>query len=504
MADPRPHGELAVEDPGAPTGSERPDGDFLRIELRGLEPVPGTRRRGRPRELFFIWSGALADFFSLFAGALLISSAGLGFWDAALVLIAGALAGAALLGLLSITGVRTGAPQIVQSRMVFGRRGAAVGGLLTMLIAIGWFAYDCAIAVTTTKALPILHNAPASIAPLLLVGIAGISFLVAVFGHRTISVFQHVQVPAFMVVCAVLALYSFPRWDLLLQSRLALGPHLAAMALGFTLTFALIVSWVTYAADYSRYLPTAAAGPRVALAAGGGSATSLVLCGLLGAAIQTIDPGRLLPNLIIASVPVWFGYCFAAFIIVAELSSNYLNVYSAALCALAIGIRVRRWAAATAVGVLGGLIGALVLFAGVGFQGNYVDFLTITYVWFPAWAVLVILDSLWRRRSGDPATLVARRGYWFRGGFRWPLLAAFSAGTVATLLFFNQPPPPGEWGFASPLAQWVFVRQPADISEFVGALVTVLAYWLARRWERRHQGRGGIGEPAPPALGAVP
>ena len=125
------------------------DDEFLRIELRGLEPVPADRRHGRPRELFFIWAGALADFFSLFAGALLISSAGLGFGDAALVLIAGAAAGAAFLGLLSVTGVRSGAPQIVQSRMVFGRRGAAVGGLLTMLIAIGWFAYDCAIAVTT-------------------------------------------------------------------------------------------------------------------------------------------------------------------------------------------------------------------------------------------------------------------------------------------------------------------------------------------------------------------
>ncbi|MGH7759375.1 MAG: purine-cytosine permease family protein, partial [Candidatus Dormibacteria bacterium] len=369
------------------------------------------------------------------------------------------------------------------------------GGLLTMLIAIGWFAYDCAIAVTTTKALPIFHGAPAAAVPLLLVAIALVSFLVAVYGHRTISVVQHFQVPAFLVVCAVLALFTFHRWDLLLESRLPLGPHLAAMALGFTLTFALIVSWVTYAADYSRYLPQDSSPRRVALAGGGGSATSLVLCGLLGAAIQTMDPGRLLPNLIVGSVPLWFGYCFAAFIIVAELSSNYLNVYSSALCALAIGIRIRRWLAATAVGILGGLIAALVLFAGVGFQGNYVDFLTITYVWFPAWGVLVILDSLWRRREVDPRSLVAPRGHWYSYGFRWPLMAAFGAGTVATLLFFNQPPPPGEWGFASPLAQFLFLHQPADISELVGVAVTVVAYWLARRWESGHQGRPGSAGP---------
>ncbi len=462
------------------------DDEFLRIELRGLEPVPPARRQGRPRELFFIWAGALADFFSLCAGALLISAAGLGFWDAALVAVAGAVAGGTMLGVLSLTGVRSGAPQIVQSRMVFGRRGAVVGGFLTMVIAIGWFAYDCAIAVTTTRALPIFQGAPGWVAGLLLLGIALVSFLVAVYGHRTISVFQHIQVPAFLFVCAALALFTFPRWDLLLQSRLALGPHLAAMALGFTLTFALVVSWVTYAGDYSRYLPADSGSSRVAGASGGGTVVSLVGCGLLGAAIQTAAPGTLLPNLIVASVPVAFAYCFATFIVLAELSSNYLNVYSAALCAPAIGIRLRRWVAATAVGGMGGLIATLVLFAGSGFQGNYVDFLTVTYVWFPAWAMVVILDGHLGSRNPDPRQLVAPHGYWFQGGFRWPMMAAFAFGTVMTVLLFNEPPPPGEWGFVSPIAQRRFLGQPADISGFVGAAATAAAHLLLRRLERAH------------------
>lgn len=462
-----------------------PDDEFLRVELRGLEPVPQSARHGRPRELFFIWAGAFADFFSLYAGALLVSAAGLGFWDSALVLIAGGTAGATLLGLLSVTGVRSGAPQIVQSRMVFGRRGATIGGLLTMVIAMGWFAYDCAIAVTTTKALPALNGTPAYVAGLLLLGITVVSFLVAAFGHRTISVFQHVQAPAFLAVCAALALFTFPHWELGLQSQLPLGPHLAAMALGFTLTFALVVSWVTYAADYSRYLPPVAGAGRVAMAGGGGTLVSLIGCGLLGAAIQTADPQRLLPNLIIGSVPVAFGYCFAAFIILAELSSNYLNVYSAALCALAIGIRLRRWVAATTVGAVGGLIAALVLFAGSGFQGNYVDFLTLTYVWFPAWAVVVILDGYLGDRDFQPARLVSPRGYWYRHGVRWTTMTAFAVGTLATIAFFNQPPPPGEWGFVSPLASRIFLGQPADISSLVGISVTALTYLLLRRRERR-------------------
>ena len=127
------------------------DDELFQIEQRGLEPVPDRSRHGHPRELFFIWAAALADFFSFLAGAILISLFGLGVLDSVLVLFAGALAGAVLLGPMSVTGVRTGMPQIMFSRLVFGRRGAVIGGFLTMVIAIGWFAYDCAIAVFTSR-----------------------------------------------------------------------------------------------------------------------------------------------------------------------------------------------------------------------------------------------------------------------------------------------------------------------------------------------------------------
>ncbi|HUY98311.1 MAG TPA: cytosine permease [Verrucomicrobiae bacterium] len=481
-----------------PSATEAPADDaFLRIELRGLEPVPREARHGRPRELFFIWAGALSDFFSLFAGALLISS-GLGFLDAVLVLGLGAAAGATFLGLLSVTGARSGAPQIVQSRRVFGLRGASIGGALTLLIAVGWFAYDCAIAVTTTRALPGVSATPGWVAGALLGAITVISFVVAVFGHRTIAVFQTVQVPLFIAICLALVGFTAGHMHLGLATSLAPGPHLATLALGFTLTFALIVSWVTYAADYSRYLPEASSGLRIALASGGGSSASLVACGILGAAIQTADPHLLLTTLIVHLVPVWFAAVFAAFIIVAELSSNYLNVYSAALCALAIGLRMRRWAAALTVGAIGGLIAALVLFAGNGFQANYVNFLTLTYVWFPAWGVVVILDSLVRPARLDADQITAQRGYWFRRGVRWPMLLAFAIGTAATVLFFNEPPPPGQFGWVSPVAQRLFGGQPADISGFVGTGITVVAYFALRRLELRRSGLRPVPLPRSP------
>src|SRR5258708_36901907 len=96
--------------------------EFLKVELRGLEPVPDAERHGHPRELFFIWAAALADFFSFLAGALLISL-GLGVWNSIAVLVVGAAAGAPLLGPLSVTGARTGFPQFIFSPLAFVRRG---------------------------------------------------------------------------------------------------------------------------------------------------------------------------------------------------------------------------------------------------------------------------------------------------------------------------------------------------------------------------------------------
>jgi NCS1 family nucleobase:cation symporter-1 len=275
--------------PGAAAGPALDD-ELFQVERRGLEPVPDEQRHGHPRELFFIWAAALADFFSFFAGAILISL-GLGVIDAALVLVAGALAGAALLGPLSVTGVRTGLPQIVYSRITFGRRGAAIGGLLTLLIAVGWFSYDCAVAVFTAKALPGINGDPPGwVQGLMLAAMVAGCIAVAVWGHRTITLFQTIQAPSFLLICAGLAIALWPRFHLGLTSSLDGGAHLATMLLGFTATFALIISWATYAADYSRYLPRGSSGWSVSLYSGAGSMTTLVACGLLGIAVQSIDP----------------------------------------------------------------------------------------------------------------------------------------------------------------------------------------------------------------------
>src|SRR2546429_1079789 len=119
---------------------------FLKVETRGIDAIPDAERHGRPRELGFLWAGAFVNYASLLTASLLTTYYGLGVWDGLLAVLIGTLAGAVMLGLLSNTGPKSGQPQIVFTRRIFGNRGAYPGAVLTLFLGVGWFAVDTVIA----------------------------------------------------------------------------------------------------------------------------------------------------------------------------------------------------------------------------------------------------------------------------------------------------------------------------------------------------------------------
>src|SRR5579872_4376265 len=119
---------------------------FGQVESRGIDAVPPAERHGSPRELAFLWAGAFVNYASLFTASLLTTYYGLGVWDGLAATAVGTLTAAVILGLLSNTGPRSGLPQIIFTRRIFGLRGSYAGAALTLFLAVGWFAVDCVIA----------------------------------------------------------------------------------------------------------------------------------------------------------------------------------------------------------------------------------------------------------------------------------------------------------------------------------------------------------------------
>src|SRR5205807_6695143 len=168
---------------------------FGKIESHGIEAIPAAERHGRPRELAGLWAGAFVNYASLFTASLLTTYYGLGVWDGLAATALGTIAAALVLGLLSNTGPRTGLPQIVFTRRVFGVRGSYLGAGLTLFLAVGWFAVDCVIAAQAGAQL--FGGGHRSITFILVLLIAAISVAVAVFGHQTIKVLETYGAVAF-------------------------------------------------------------------------------------------------------------------------------------------------------------------------------------------------------------------------------------------------------------------------------------------------------------------
>ncbi|HVB76585.1 MAG TPA: cytosine permease [Candidatus Nitrosotalea sp.] len=455
--------------PSSAGSSPAEEQELFRIEGHGIDAIPEAERRGRPRDLGFIWAGAFINYASLLTASLLTSFFGLGVWDGLAAVLTGSIAAAILLGLLSNTGPASGLPQVVFTRGVFGLRGARLGAFLTLFLAVGWFAVDSVIAAQAGVQLLDLAGAAAIASRAafpLVVLIAGVSVLVAVYGHRTIQVFETFGAIVFLVLSLVLfvALAKGFHWSS--------GPSVhgadypGAFVLGFMVCFALVASWYPFASDYSRYLPAGSSRFGVTLWPVLGIALPMLVLGLFGLLIPTIDPklaadpnGGVL-SIVTRHAPLWVSVPFFLFVILGEIWANYLDVYTAGLVALTMGIRLRRWQTALGCGVLGALLSSYaVVFH--DFHSAYEQFLILTYLWAPAWAAVVLLSFFFVFGPQPKAALLA-----------------WAAGTLLSLLFVNYPNIfPGIHALNQPL---IGALHQADLSGIVSALVAAAVYLALR------------------------
>ncbi|TMD72205.1 MAG: hypothetical protein E6I82_08245 [Chloroflexi bacterium] len=441
---------------------------FGKVETHGIEAIPTHQRHGQPRELAFLWGGAFVNYASLFTASLLTTYYGLGVWDGLAATATGTVAAAVILGLLSNTGPRSGLPQIVFTRRIFGLRGSYLGAALTLFLAVGWFAVDCVIAAQAGAQLFGGVNRWMTFGLVLV--IAAVSVAVAVYGHQTIKVLETYGAITFAALSAALFLLLAPSFQWTHGPTVAGPDYLGAFVLGLMTCFALVASWYPFASDYSRYLPSSSPSRAVTFWPVVGITIPMILLGLFGLLLPTID-APLASNqgvlaVISAHAPAWVAIPFFVFIVVGEIWANYLDVYTAGLVTLAMGINLKRWQTALGCGILGtALAGYAVLIT--DFHVAYEDFLILTYLWAPAWAAVVLLSFFVFEGNGRPALA----------------LLAWIAGTASSLVFVNYV---NLFGNLAPIPSFfndglIANLHGADLSGLISAGVAAAVYWLGRR-----------------------
>jgi NCS1 family nucleobase:cation symporter-1 len=441
---------------------------FGRVESNGIDSIPGAERHGAPRELAFLWAGAFVNYASLFTASLLTTYYGLGVWDGLIATALGTVAAAVILGLLSNTGPHSGEPQIVYTRRIFGLRGSKVGAGLTLLLAIGWFAVDCVIAAQAGAQL--VGSGNRWVTSGLVVAIAAVSVAIAILGHETIKVLATYGAIAFAALSVVLFIFLAPQFHWTQGPTVSGADYPGAFVLGFMTCFALVASWYPFASDYSRYLPQSSSTRSVTLWATAGIVAPMLVLGLFGLLLPTIDAGLAAGQGVLAVIsrhaPSWVAVPFFAFVVLGEIWANYFDVYTAGLVTLAMGIRLRRWQTALACGVLGTALASYAVLVS-DFHLAFEDFLILTYLWAPAWAAVVLLTFFFFESEPKPRLA----------------LLAWLAGTATSLLFVNYlnlfsnvsgAPTFFNHGLVGAL-------HGADLSGLVSVAVAAAVYWTGRR-----------------------
>src|SRR3989442_1664622 len=231
-------------------------------------------------------------------------------------------------------------------------------------------------------------------------------------------------------------------WEL--TSTLPPAAHLAMITLLMTAIGVWWgISWVTWASDYSRFVPRTVSSTAVFWYSYVGTFVPTVWLAILGATVASVtkdtDPAKM--------VSAVFGGITSVLVLLMVLhgpiATNILNIYSAALAALSTGVRLSRMA----LGLIAGVVGYLV---------------TIYFVFQPSFAkrrAQIDVDELYR----DPQ----HSAY---GDINWRGIAAFLVGLIAGWTV--------EDGLVPPLQGPISTRLlgGADLSWLVGIVVAGAVY----------------------------
>ena len=408
----------------------------LRADIHSIEPIPDADRDFTGMQQMWIWAGANIAPVNWALGALGIILK-LGLLETIAVIVLGNIVGCAIFAAFTVMGHKTGVNQMVLSRSAFGVRGAYLPSILMFLMTLGWIGVNTYFPVKIAAAILGQFGVPDT----WLVEIAIITLVMAlqvgigVYGFYAIRTFEKYTVPATVAIMVLMSVLAWTRpgvvnWGL--TTTLPPGAHMAMLSLLMTAVgVGWGISWVTWASDYSRFVPKSVPSSSVFWYSYFGMFVPSVWLAILGATIASTtldtDPAKMVsavfggPTSILVLLMVLHG----------PIATNILNVYSAALAALSAGFSFSRTTLATVVGVAGYLVTLYFIFA-PSFAKAFDNWMISLLLWMSPWAGVVLADFYIKRKGEiDVPELYRSPETSAYGDINWAGIIAFFAGLVA-------------------------------------------------------------------------
>ncbi len=404
---------------------------------------------------------------------------GLSLVQSIVIMVVGQAAGTLIFGFFTLMGKRTGVSQFALGRMAFGRRGNNIPSIINGLLLLAWIGLNTYVVLSLATyclhklGLPNDHTAEYTVAAVIMI----IQLIIGTLGFYAIRTFEKWTAPVLAAVMAVMTVLAFSKGHIVWNHSTVHGAKLITAASGLMTAVGIGwgFSWSPWASDYSRFTRPEVPDKRLYWASVIGTFIALIWLGVLGAAMASSatnkDPAELVASLFgVMTIPVLLVIIHGA------VAGNIENVYSAPLCFLAGGIKIKRWLGSILTGVIASavLIGFL---ASTKFATTFTSYMDSFVIWTASWGVIMIIDFfvLNRGRPDVPALYESHQRSRY-GDVRWRSLLALLVGLVAGWAF--------EYGgvslFQGPIAR---ATDGLDFSWLASIVFGGSAYWLLRRSE---------------------
>ncbi len=412
-----------------------PANSELRADVHSVEPIPEADRDSTGPQQMWIWAGANIAPVNWALGALGIVLK-LGLWETIAVIVLGNLIGCAIFAAFTVMGHKTGVNQMVLCRSAFGRRGAYLPSALMFLTTLGWIGVNTYFPVKIAVAILSQFGIADSVATNMVVitVVVLLQLLIGVYGFYAIRTFEKYTVPVTVAIMALMSVLAWSQpgvvnWGL--TSTLAPGAHLAMLTLLMTaIGVGWGISWVTWASDYSRFVPHTVSSKAVFWYSYVGMFVPTVWLAILGATLASVtldtDPAKM--------VSAVFGGVTSLLVLLMVLhgpiATNILNVYSAALAALSMGVHLSRTAIALIVGIASYLVAIYFVFE-PSFAKAFDNWMISLLLWMSPFTGVVMADFYLKRggRIDVPELYRAPEASAY-GDINWSGIIAFFAGLI--------------------------------------------------------------------------
>lgn len=415
--------------------------------------IPREERTGSPKELFFIWFASNIGILGVVYGALIVSYH-LSFIQAVLAAAVGALS-FALVGYLSLPGLKSGGTSFILSRAVFGVKGNYIPNLLGWLSLIGWLAVNVVTGTLTLMSLfGLLGVGPSAVLTIISLAVFVLLILASnLFGQNILVKIQTFFTYVFGALTFLILIILIPQTDWTALFKMSNGDWLG----GFLPAISIIIagtgiSWSIAAADFSAYQNPSNSRKKVFSSVTIGAFIPLFFIMGVGILLSTS-----VPDLVSASNPIqaignalpkWMTIIYFITALGGLIPQCIISLKSARVNMETLNIKVSDKTAISIHALIMILIPVYVLFISEDFLMNFQLFLGILGIGLAAWAATFMFDYiLLRSKTGYEGELLdnAKGKAFNRNG-----VISWIFGVIVGFLFTNSP------FFSGPFATGIF------------------------------------------------